>query len=329
MISLLAFLLECAAVAAMVGTMASFVAWGVSRLLHPLLRNQAPAWRADVAFLLGTVPAVLCIAVVLASAAPSVASALGLAPDHCGSHGHHLHLCLLHSAGLRPLLATIGAFAAAMFLFRTGALLRRGMDTHARIRGLERLGSRRAGNFPLIAVPGAPTVCHAVGIFRRRILVSSELAEAMSPKELQAALAHEEAHLRRRDPAALGVLAIAGLFALPWVARRLHDQFHQDLEEACDAEAARDVADAPLVAAALVKVASLQRRSTGSLTVPAFGQGTFERRVRRLLEPGGTSIAPAHALGLAGVAGALVLLIALTRADQLHHAVETALHLFF
>jgi Zn-dependent protease with chaperone function len=213
--AVLAFLLECAAAAAFIGLALSLVAWLLLAALRwPALR-RLPAVRADLAFVLGALPAVGALAVVSAAAAPSLGAALGLWSDHCSSHGHHLHLCILHSAGLRPALAAAGAFSLAVFLFRAGWLARRVVEMRERLAALESLGTRRPGPFPIITVPGAPRLCHAAGHVHRRILVSESLAAALSAPELRGALAHEEAHLRRRDPLAGLLLAVAGLFTLP------------------------------------------------------------------------------------------------------------------
>ncbi|MCY1021752.1 M56 family metallopeptidase [Pyxidicoccus sp. MSG2] len=327
MISALAFLLECAAVAAAVGVLASLLVGGVSMLSWPSLRLR-PALRADGAFVLGTLPAVVALAVVAAAAAPSLSAMLGWSHDHCGSHGHHLHLCILHSSGLRPVLAVVGAAALATFIFRAGALMSRVMRTRALLAALEALGSSRPGAFPVVAVPGAPRLCHAAGVLRRRILMSASLDGAMAPSELRGALAHEEAHLRRRDPLAALLLSFAGLFAPPPLARVFLSVYQTAAEEACDAEAVLAVGDGTVVAEALVKMAALQRRASTVAGVPAFGKLALEQRVRHLLDGEARPAAPSRALLLAAGAGAGVLSFALLHAAFLHHAVETALHLF-
>jgi beta-lactamase regulating signal transducer with metallopeptidase domain len=330
MISLLGFVLECAATAAFIGTGASLLALGAFHALKPFTNSWRPARRADAIFLMATAPAALCISVVAAAAAPSLASALGLASDHCTIHRHHLHLCIVHSSGLRPLLAALGAFALAIFLFRAGLLLKRLLETKSQLRALERLGTRRIGRFPVISVPGAPRLCHAVGLRDRRVVVSEDLASTIGAMEFDAALAHEEAHLRRRDPAAFLGLSIASLFAVPVIARYLSVRFQEAAEEACDAEAAAAVADPPLVAAALVKVASLQREAPVSgARMSAFGETALERRVRFLLLDAAPGIAPARAILVAATATAAAFTVALLQAGHVHHAVETALHFFF
>jgi Zn-dependent protease with chaperone function len=329
-ISVLAFILECAVTAAATGTAVAMLVAGVLVATRPLLEKMTPAKRADLTFMLATGPAALAFAVVMAAAAPSLASAFGLAPDHCTTHSHHVHLCIVHSAGLRPVLATAGAFSLAVFIFRAWSLARRLIDSHLSIRALEVLGTQSRGEFPIVRVPGSPSLCHATGIFRLRILLSAELAQSMTPDELRAALAHEAAHLRRRDPAALLMLSLSGLFAPPLVARMLARPFQEAAEQACDTEAACAVGDAPLVAAALVKVVALQQ-GKGAIAglAPAFGESLFERRVQRLLELRSFTPATARSLALGAAFASTVLFLALLQSPFVHHAVETALHHHF
>ncbi|WP_095981149.1 M56 family metallopeptidase [Melittangium boletus] len=325
----LAFLLECAATAALIGLAVSLLVWPALLVLRGRVLQRVPALRADLAFVLGMLPALVSMGVVAAAIAPPLAAALGLAADHCLSHGHHVHLCFVHSTHVRPLLAAVGAFALAVFLFRAGAVVLRLMRMRARLSALESLGTSRPGLFSIVAVPGAPRLCHAVGLVRRRILLSASLEESLTPAELRSALAHEEAHLRRRDPLLGLLLGVAGLFAAPFLARTCTTVYQTAAEEACDAEAAAAVGDGGLVAGALVKVAALQRKLSHVTGVePAFGALALERRVRLLLDEEARA-SSAHALRVAGAVALAAGLFVLAHTTFLHHAVETALHLLF
>ncbi len=327
--ALLAFLLECAATVALVGLATSVLAWPALPLLRLRGLRHWPALRADLAFLLGTLPALVSLALGAAAAAPPFFAALGRVADHCSSHGHHAHLCFLHPSPVRPLLAAVGAASLAVFLFRVGAIVVAMVRTRRRLRALESLGVLRPGAFPIVALPGAPRLCHAAGLVRRRILLSMALEASLSPEELGSALAHEEAHLRRRDPLLGWLLELAGLFAAPFFARACASAYHTAAEEACDAEAAVRMGEGALVAAALVKVAALQRQSAHVLPeAPAFGALALEHRVRLLLEHEARAT-PAQALQ--AVAALILTAGLLLRGHSafLHHAVETVLHLLF
>ncbi|HSP77758.1 MAG TPA: M56 family metallopeptidase, partial [Myxococcaceae bacterium] len=295
--ALVTFLLECAAVAALVSVVASGFSVLGAGLLARLGRGLSPSLRADGTFLLGMLPAGLSLAVLAATAAPPVAAALGLREDHCLGHGEHLHLWLVHAGGPRPVLAVVGGAWLVMVLVRTGMLVWRRGRLGSRLAALEKLGTRREGEFPIISIPGAPHLCHATGLVRRRILLSASLSEALSPEQMRSALAHEAAHLHRRDPLAGVLLVAAGLAVPPLLSRFLLDSWKLAAEEACDAEAARRVGDGSLVAEALVRVALLQQRAVrASGATPAFGELALERRVRLLLDGGGRASASARAL---------------------------------
>lgn len=326
MISALGFVLECAAVAAVVGTIASLVVLAGQLLLARM--PSSPARRADAIFALTVVPAAATLAVVLAAAAPSLLAVLGLGADHCTEHRHHLHLCILHSAGVRPALAAAGTLALAVFVFRAGLMVSRQRQAALQVRALERLGERKAGAFPRVLVPGAPRLCHAVGILDRRVILSGAFGERLGSPALGAALAHEYAHLRRRDPLALALLELGSLFLLPGVGRRARALFQVAAEEACDAEAALELNDPLLVAEALVEVARLQRALPLTVGVmAAFGEQALERRVRALTGDSAISVAAARGLSFSAAVIAAGMTAAVLGVDAVHHAVETLLHL--
>jgi Zn-dependent protease with chaperone function len=197
-----------------------------------------------------------------------------------------------------------------------------------RVAALVALGSRREGAaFPVVAVPGNARLCHATGLHRRRILLSAQMEEALSPAALSSALAHEEAHLHRRDPLIGLLLAVGGLFAPPLLSRLFLDGFRRAAEEACDAEAAQAVGDGTVVAAALVQVAALQRQALPALDgTPAFGELALERRVQLLLDGPGPSGGPGRALRVTLALSSAAVLLSFTQSAFLHHAVETLLH---
>lgn len=332
MTALLGFILECAAIAALLGTAASVLAWLAMIVCRPMASRVNPSARADFVFLAGVMPAIVAIAGTAAAAAPSLAAAVGLVADHCGGHGHHMHVCIVHRTGLRPDLALLGGIALAAWLVRTCSLLRNALEVANDVRTLERLGTATSDVFAVIEVPGSAPLCHATGFVHRRILLSTGLAARLEPAELRCALAHERAHLQRRDPLASVFLSLAGLFVPPPLASLFQRAYRTSAEEACDDEAARVVGNGPLVAGALVAVARAQQAGAwrpSAAQVFGFGQHRLETRVRRLLAR--TAIDPqrAYALPIAAAAGLIVFVAALQHAAFFHHAVETALDRLF
>jgi Zn-dependent protease with chaperone function len=159
-------------------------------------------------------------------------------------------------------------------------------------------------------------------VIRPRIFISRSLGETLSPELLRAAIAHEEAHLVRRDPLARLILGGAGVFALPRIARAFELAFRDASEEACDASAARNVGDPFVVADALVSVARLQLSSASGLL--AFGASALERRVRALID-GALEVRSARFLSGLALAVVLTAAIAGPHHGAIHHTVETLL----
>lgn len=134
----------------------------------------------------------------------------------------------------------------------------------------------------LRVVGGLPNPAFTAGWLRPLVYVSASLAERLGPAELVAALRHEGAHLRRRDPLRMSLLRFlaCSLFWIPAL-RRLADDAADEAEIRADDAAA---GSQPLVlAGALLALA-------GGPHPPPLG-GTvgiterpdlLERRIRRL-----------------------------------------------
>jgi Zn-dependent protease with chaperone function len=143
-------------------------------------------------------------------------------------------------------------------------------------------------------VSGLPNPAFTAGLLRPVVYVSAELAEWLSDAELRAVLAHEGAHVARRDPLRLSVLRFFActLFWIPAL-RRLAADVADEAEVQADDAAARDH---PLeLASAILSVAAWgggSARRTDEDPPRTDGDVAFmvgftchdliERRVRRL-----------------------------------------------
>jgi Zn-dependent protease with chaperone function len=133
------------------------------------------------------------------------------------------------------------------------------------------------------AVAAAEPFAVTVGLVRPRILVSDQLARALSAAELAAVLAHERCHLRHRDPARLlaaRLLAAYGWYlpAARWLAGRV--ALHREL--AAD-RAALTRAGRGVLAGALLKLAALPACPAVAAASPASDPtGSLEARVAQL-----------------------------------------------
>lgn len=178
------------------------MSWIVGAVRAQLLdRVRSAALRADAAWILGVLPPVVALILVLCTAAPSVPALAGLDGDHCLEHGGHGHFCPTH-APKPPLPVTMAAGALLSWtLLRVARLVSSEWRGHRRLQVLSRLGrSQPSRGIEEVWVPGSPRLCHAIGWWRPRVLVSDSLRRVVGVGELEAALAHEHAHHRRGDP---------------------------------------------------------------------------------------------------------------------------------
>ncbi|HYW31607.1 MAG TPA: M56 family metallopeptidase [Gemmatimonas sp.] len=191
-------------------------------------------------------------------------------------------------------------------------------------------------------VDGLPNPAFTAGWLRPRIYVARELADVVSPDELGAVLAHEHAHVIRRDPARLSILRFVGcaLFWLPAL-RRLAADVADDAEIAADDAA---VHGRPLVlASAILSLAGW--RVLGATTAAALAavsgpraavagfqrDALLDRRIRRLAgeAPAVVSHVTGRSLAAALAGLALVWTSGLAVAHPLpnptaHHVVHSA-----
>ncbi len=132
-------------------------------------------------------------------------------------------------------------------------------------------------------VEGLPSPAFTVGWFRPRIYVASSLGDRLSPDELAALLAHEGAHVARRDPLRLSLLRFLALtlFWIPALRRLAADVADEAEIQADDRAAGRH----PLALASAILALAGWRQPYPALdhTVGfAQRQDLLERRVRRL-----------------------------------------------
>ena len=240
--------------------------WGARAWLH------APLW----------VPGLLLSAATL----PGLAGALTQAGDHCLAHAtNHHHLCLLHpphpAAHLLtwalPLLLLVPAIVVV------GLAIRQIWREWRLARALVAV-SRPSGLGPDVRLlEQSDPVALTVGWRRNTILLSRGLVDKLSTRALAVVLAHERAHVRRRDTLLSLCDRLAASVLPSAVALPLLEQITLAREQLCDAMAASEVDGELAVAEALTEVLRLE------LQVPATGvsvaAGSLEARVLYLLHP--------------------------------------------
>lgn len=153
-------------------------------------------------------------------------------------------------------------------------------------------------------VDGLPNPAFTVGWLRPRIYVARALADRLAPPELAAVMAHEGAHVVRRDPLRLSVLRFFAytLFWIPTLKRLAEDMADEAEVQADDVAAGSD----PLVlASAILSVAQWEQRPSRLVGAVGFTHADIlERRVRRLAGESphaGTHVTWRSVLGAAAV----------------------------
>jgi hypothetical protein len=125
-----------------------------------------------------------------------------------------------------------------------------------------------------------------VGLIRPRVVLAPELAQSLDEQALEAALAHERAHVRHRDPLRIWVAQFAADMQWPWACgQRRFAAWLAALEHARDDEARIEGVDGAALAAAVLGSLRFQTEARGveaRLTGDAVG---LQTRIARLLEP--------------------------------------------
>lgn len=183
------------------------------------------------------------------------------------------------------------------------------------------ISARRVGLDPsrIRIVDGLPNPAFTAGFWRPMVYLSASLPESLEPAQLDAVLAHEAAHVSRRDPLRLSMLRFLActLFFVPAL-RRLADDLADEAEVDADDAAIR--LESPLVLASAIlrlaewNVSSAERLPQGALPLATTASFSFqrvdllERRIRRLVgepTPVGTHITRRSLAGAAAVLAAV------------------------
>ena len=141
--------------------------------------------------------------------------------------------------------------------------------------------SRRFG-LGTIAVTMSPSLRSAIAIGTGEISIPYAALTALDPGEQQAMLAHELAHIRRRDERwAFLHLMLQRVFFVQPLHRVAWRELDHLAETACDAAAAECVGDPAVMASCLLHVAAWQLRVPA--VVGIAGRGRVADRIRRLI----------------------------------------------
>jgi len=181
-----------------------------------------------------------------------------------------------------------------------------------------------AGSVPVLTISPASPALIATGILRPRILLSSAAEMQLSGGELQAALNHELAHVRRADNLKKLLLR---LVAFPGMAG-LEAAWLETTEMAADDAAVATICDALDLAAALIKLSRMVPDTATTDLTAAFVHGPASAvyaRVERLLawskehNPAAEKHSRSYGLTLSLAALSAIAMFALTYSKLLVH----------
>ena len=266
------------ATAAAVSIVVSAVVYALWPVLRGELQRLTPAAESRALFALSSLPLFGSVLVLAACFLPS----LGLATDHCLHHGlHHPHLCLHHLPLVAP---TLAALVMAGFIvvrathasYRAARGLSRSVST---ARTLCQAAAPRTDGVHVL--PKEQPEAFVVGLLRPKLFASQGLL-SMSKDVHGIVLAHERAHIHRRDPLRQLIATTFLGFHLPGIAGIIRRRLQAAAEMAADAHAADTFGDGSRVADVLVKLTRVHHMHR----VPGVGfDGDLEVRVHRLLDP--------------------------------------------
>ncbi|HXZ40758.1 MAG TPA: M56 family metallopeptidase [Terriglobales bacterium] len=237
------------------------------KLTAKLWRPLAPSRSAN--FLLGLrlIPLAVSVAVTTVYAVPSF---LLLEPDHIEEPLGPM-LVLLAAGSLAWLLtATFRAIAAQK---RTSRLLSRWVK--------EAKGIEKGTAFPVLRLPSRDPVLTVAGICAPKVLVSETAVTILTAEELEAALRHEMAHIRRHDNLKKLLFRFASFPAMG----RLESAWSEMSEMAADDAAISNSSEALDLASALIKLSRFAPVQPSYAMTSALLPGTatsLAARVRRL-----------------------------------------------
>ena len=253
-------------------------------------------------------PLWLPVALLTAAMAPDLIGALLQATDHCAEHidAHHHHLCVVHPphASDQPLawaLPLALALIAGLIIARSAS---KRLTEWRLARALVAISRPSALGDDIRVLDQPDPLALTVGCRRPTALLSTGLIARITPAALDVVIAHERAHIARRDTwfALLDRFA-ASLLPRP-VAAPLLERITLAREQACDAAAAVAAGGPLRVAQALTEVARL------GMATPEAGvsvaSGALEARIRHLLEPPPREARPWLAPTLAALAVVLI-----------------------
>lgn len=289
----------------------------LSVAIRPLVNGWPASARLRASTLLLVSPVISASALAMLASAPHLWATV---MDHCALHaadhgcGWHLPIEGTRSAGMT--LATVLSVFAPLMSFKAARVI----SQHRRLQRLLAL-ARFDHDLGAFRLPIAAPMAFTAGLLRPGIYLSDGLLDALNSGQIQQVLAHEQAHVARRDGLLKLGLSVLSAGHWPAVRRQLFRDWELACEQRCDAAAAETPSKATDLAECLVRVGrlTLAHQPVGP-SVCRLDGGHLEQRIWALLEPAERPSRTSHLLLAAAFAAVLTTVASL--APPIHLLLE-------
>jgi beta-lactamase regulating signal transducer with metallopeptidase domain len=302
----------------------------VSAIIYPLVRQQlanlSPKLRSNVLLVWLLAPVLIGGMLSLLSFMPSLISMFGFVADHCNVHDGHLHLCLIHPP--LPIDSTIFQFFLVTLIGISVVFIGIPVFDVLRAHKFQRtlmMASLPHDTHPVHVVDWDMPLALSAGVRCMKIFISSQLVQALSPKQLEIVIAHEQAHLSRRDPLRHFVAHAFSFAHIPCLRKVLLMDFDLATEQACDELAAAQTDGRLHVADTILAVERMFNMRRLPSMVMSISGSNITARVESLVAP--PSVCEPVSKGYLSLLGIGILLAMLAIMDDLHHFTESILQL--
>lgn len=302
-----------------VTVVALVAAYLVSLARHEILSrlaSVAPAARVRWIVALLAVPAVTGVALLAIGLAPCVPELLAANGTDLDFHAEAIcRFCLAHPRDVHGAVWVIAGACVVAACVRGAPTIRAIVQVRRLTTSLKQLRVRRPDG--LWSIPGIEAF--TVGWPRAEIYVGDILEHRVAPASVAAVIAHELAHVRRRD---IGTKVLARALSIAFPRRAAQDllgALDLAIEQACDAAASQTAGGALAVAQALVDVARLGHPDRSSFALGFVGDD-LDARVRALCSPSWRS--STRLAVLAAGSTVAVVAVGLLLDHRIHSAIE-------
>lgn len=267
-----------------VGALISTLIFGLGRRW---LNECPPSVRERLVLALLVCPVIAAVALVLGMSAPGSFFSTSLAAQHCAVvAGQHFTLCQWHAPQISlPEWLVVGVFIVSAMVMATitfGVL--RLFRAQRKMQFIRRMARRQPNGHYVLSVQ--QPMAFAAGIFRGEAFVSEGLTRSLTSSELSIVLAHEQAHIKRRDMLVTVVANNLARLQLPWVGKALRNAWHLAVEQCCDQQVAQQTGNRLAVADCLLRVSRLRLSQSADHAGPAachLLDGDLPARINALL----------------------------------------------